>query len=254
VLVIVIAVLTIAVYPQWAVYLVLIVRRMARYRLRLRDVYASTEQYELRWVYEIGGLGAVFWVVRAVVLLFALDADRTQVSPALIVFASFAGFALVATMTLWGLRQRPPLVSHFEKDASLENAEAQPSELLNEKYEKSALNLEASTRIARKLRTAMEVDHLHHDPNLSLWTLARHIGASPNYISQTLNEVIGESFFDFVNGYRIAEAKSLLLTTNDSVLTITYDVGFNARSSFYNAFKRVTGQTPTNFRKENVSP
>ena len=95
----------------------------------------------------------------------------------------------------------------------------------------------------------MDVDHLHRDPNLSLWALARHIGASPNYISQTLNDVIGESFFDFVNRHRVRDAMKLLSTTDDTVLAITYDVGFNARSSFYNAFKRVTGQTPTGYRK-----
>jgi AraC-like DNA-binding protein len=100
----------------------------------------------------------------------------------------------------------------------------------------------------------MEVDHLHRDANLSLWALAKHTGASSNYISQTLNEVMGESFFDFVNSYRIAEAKTLLATTNESVLNITYDVGFNARSSFYNAFKRHTGQTPTSYRKNLSKP
>ena len=100
----------------------------------------------------------------------------------------------------------------------------------------------------------MERDHLHRDPNLSLWALSRHIGASPNYVSQTLNEIIGESFFDFVNRYRIEEAMNRLEATDDNVLTITYDVGFNARSSFYNAFKRVTGQTPTSYRKNIVSP
>ncbi len=66
--------------------------------------------------------------------------------------------------------------------------------------------------------------------------------------------MIGKSFFDFVNGYRIAEAKTLLSTTNESVLNITYDVGFNARSSFYNAFKRETGQTPTAYRKKMSQP
>jgi len=126
----------------------------------------------------------------------------------------------------------------------------QPSDQQGEKYEKSALSAEASARITRKLRVAMETDHLHRDPNLSLWVLARHIGASPNYISQTLNEVIGESFFDFVNRYRIEEAKTLLSSSNDTVLAITYDVGFNARSSFYNAFKRVTGETPSHYRKK----
>ncbi|RLJ41320.1 AraC family transcriptional regulator [Litoreibacter meonggei] len=239
------ALLELAVYPQMAIYLFLIIRRMMRYRLLLRDVYASTEEHEMRWIYVIGGLGALFWVAQALILLIAFDLEQPRTPPAVVTIAGLAGLGLVATMTLWGLRQRPPLVPDPDDRHPPENAEDQTGE----KYEKSALSTEASTRIARKLRAAMEKDHLHRDPNLSLWVLARHIGASPNYISQTLNEVVGENFFDFVNGYRIAEAKARLATTDDSVLTITYDVGFNARSSFYNAFKRVTGETPTRYRK-----
>ncbi len=233
-----VALLQIAAYPQMAVYLFLIIRRMMRYRLRLRDYYASTEEHELRWIYIIGGLGALFWISQALVLVLAFDPARTTIPPLFVAITGLAGLGLVFTTILWGMRQRPPLMPDPE--------DATPPP---DKYEKSALSTEASTRITRKLRVAMEQDHLHRDPNLSLWTLAKHIGASPNYISQTLNEAVGESFFDFVNGYRIAEAKTRLSTTDDTVLTITYDVGFNARSSFYNAFKRVTGQTPTEYRK-----
>ena len=248
-LVIVVAFLQITVYPQMAIYLFLIIRRLMRYRLMLRDVYASTEEYELRWIYVIGCLGALFWVTQALILYFAFDPEQSDIPPAFFAVAGLAALFLVGTTILWGLRQRPPLVPDPE-DAELSDVPGnQPAAQSGDKYEKSALSSEASTRIARKLRAAMEQDHLHRDPNLSLWILARHIGASPNYISQTLNEAIGESFFDFVNGYRIAEAKARLSKTDDTVLAITYDVGFNARSSFYNAFKRVTGQTPTNFRK-----
>ncbi len=242
--------LQLAVYPQMAVYLIMIVRRLMRHRRRLRDVYASTEEHELRWIYVIGGLGALFWSAMSLVLFVAIDEADAGLPPALLIPAAFSGLALVATTTLWGLRQRPPLIPDPTVGPQRESDREPPSEQPGEKYEKSALSAEASARITRKLRAAMETDHLHRDPNLSLWTLARHIGASPNYISQTLNEGMGESFFDFVNRYRIAEAMTLLSTTDDTVLTITYDVGFNARSSFYNAFKRVTGQTPTSYRKK----
>ncbi len=243
----------VALYPQMAIYLFLIVRRMISYRLTLRDYYASTEKHELRWVYIIGGLGWLYWVMRTLILFVAFDTAQAGTVPAFIGVAGFSSLALIAAMTLWGLRQRPPLVPDVVAEPT-QSAEEPSSDLRSGKYEKSALSADASARIARKLRAAMERDHLHRDPNLSLWALAQHVGASPNYISQTLSEEIGESFFDFVNGYRIAEAKTLLATTGDTVLTITYEVGFNARSSFYNAFKRVTGETPTSYRKAMSQP
>ena len=243
VLVVCFGLLELALYLQLALYLFLIVRRLLQYKRRLRDVYASTEEHELRWIYVIGGLGVLFWVAQSLLLAVALELEWAVIPTT---FLNFSGLALFAATTLWGLRQRPPLVPDIDEEQSLE---AELTESTTTKYGKSALSTEASARLARKLRAAMEIDHLHRDANLSLWALARHIGGSPNYISQTLNDVIGESFFDFVNGYRVAEAMRLLSTTDQTVLTITYDVGFNARSSFYNAFKRVTGQTPTNYRK-----
>jgi len=249
-LLVVFSLLQLAAFPQVAVYLILIVRRLMRYRIVLRDFYASTEEHELRWIYMIGGLGALFWcaIVLTQFLIFdpALEGELSNAFS----FAGIISLAMVATTTLWGLRQRPPLVP----DTGDIEPTKEAKEPAAEKYEKSALSPEASARIARKLRAAMELDHLHRDPNLSLWVLARHVGASPNYISQTLSEEIGESFFDFVNRHRIVEAKTLLATTDDTVLSITYDVGFNARSSFYNAFKRVTGQTPTSYRKALSQP
>ncbi|MEJ6402724.1 helix-turn-helix domain-containing protein [Yoonia sp. 2307UL14-13] len=248
-LLVILAVLQLAVFVQIPVYLVLIVRRLLRYRVMLRDVYSSTEAHELRWIYMIGGLGALFWLASVGIQFLVLDATRTTALALVFSVTSVVGLALVATTTLWGLRQRPPLLPDFDDtgqtDMTVTSQPAQPSE----KYEKSALSAEASARIARKLRAAMEQDHLHRDPNLSLWTLARHVGASPNYVSQTFSEEIEASFFDFVNSYRIAEAKELLAKTDNTVLTITYEVGFNARSSFYNAFKRLTGETPTSYRK-----
>ncbi|PIE10554.1 MAG: hypothetical protein CSA72_08600 [Rhodobacterales bacterium] len=236
-------------FAQLLVYLYLIMRRLLRYRRRLQDFYASTEKHELRWIYIIGGLGLLFWCAQIMSVRNEITPERQLLSQAAL---SLAGLAMVVATTFWGLRQRPALVpapSEPEPAPLPDQPSGSSPEKSAEKYEKSALSPEASARIERKLRAAMETDKLHRDANLSLWSLARHVGASPNYISQTLNEVIGESFFDFVNRHRIAEAMRRLSDTDETVLTITYDVGFNSRSSFYTAFKRVTGQTPTGYRK-----
>lgn len=232
--------LALLVYPQMGVYLWLIVRRLIRYRTRLRDVYASTERHEMSWIIVIGLLMSLFWGGAGIGIVATLLGGDYAVpeSP----FAAL-GLALFAAAALWGVRQRPGLMPGRPGDGPERGGDDSP------KYEKSALTPAAATRIERKLRAAMVDDHLHRDANLSLWDLAQHVGASPNYISQTLNEAIGMSFFDFVNGHRIAEAQSLLRTTNDTVLAICYAVGFNSRSSFYTAFRKVTGQTPAAYRK-----
>lgn len=252
-LVVVYSVLQLGLLPQIAIYLFLIVRRLLRHRILLRDAYASTEQHELRWIYLIAGFGAAFWASTILIMILAFETRQTTGFSWALGVSNIVALVMVATTTLWGLRQRPPLAPDI-RDAAIPEHGSSAIKPAAEKYEKSALNAQMSARIAQKLRKAMEDENLYRDPNLSLWALAQHIGASPNYISQTLSEEIGENFFDFVNGYRVIEAEKKLSETKETVLAIAYDVGFNARSSFYNAFKRRTGDTPTNYRKKLSQP
>ncbi len=145
---------------------------------------------------------------------------------------------------IWGLRQRPGL----EPPKPVLITEEAP------KYAKSALTEDRASRIAAKLKRAMTHDRLHLDPNLSLWALSKHVGVSDNYVSQVLNEEIGQNFFDFVNSYRVAEAQTLLVTSDETILKIAFDTGFNSRSSFYTAFNKNTGLTPSSYRKTAVRP
>jgi YesN/AraC family two-component response regulator len=121
------------------------------------------------------------------------------------------------------------------------------------KYQRSALNTEQSNRIANKINDIMRKDKLYLDSCLSLQKLSNTIAISPNYISQTLNETLSTNFFDFINKWRIDAAKPKILANKDTVLNIALEVGFNARSSFYKAFKQETGKTPSEFRKHYIS-
>ena len=82
--------------------------------------------------------------------------------------------------------------------------------------------------------------------------LSRNIGASSNHVSQTLNETLGMSFFDYVNQRRIEDAKPEIILGEKTILNIALAVGFNTSSSFYKAFKKGTGKTPRDFRNSNT--
>ena len=90
------------------------------------------------------------------------------------------------------------------------------------------------------------------DPSLTVKTLSEKIDIPHRELSVLINQELGQHFFDFINGYRIELAKSILKDTSKSKLTvleILYEVGFNSKSSFNTAFKKHTGKTPTAYRK-----
>lgn len=227
-----------------AIYIYLIIRRLLAYHTRLKDVFASTENRELTWIW-------VILICMAVYLCVSIAFTASIVSG---VFAenthdtwlpSLNGIALLGlfwALGVWGLRQRPGMTRQPVVAAP------EPDDPKPRKYEKSALDDDRLQRIARKVEAAMAEDVLYHDPNLSLWDLAKHIGVTSHYVSQALNTHLNKSFFDLVNGWRIKDAIEQLNTTDETILAIAYDVGFNSRSAFYKAFKRETGQTPSDLR------
>ena len=119
------------------------------------------------------------------------------------------------------------------------------------KYEKSALSEPRKQKMLDELQSYMQNRKPHLNPELTLAQLAEALNIQPKYLSQVINEKLGKNFFDFVNCYRIEEAKAKLVNPPDekiTVLEVLYDVGFNSKSSFNAAFKKATGMTPSQFR------
>jgi YesN/AraC family two-component response regulator len=86
----------------------------------------------------------------------------------------------------------------------------------------------------------------------SLSDLAHTIRETSHHVSQVINEVMGRSFFEMLAWYRVEEAKRLIREDPQSRLTvedIAEQVGYNSKSSFNTVFKKLTGQTPSEFRR-----
>lgn len=235
-------ILPFAFYVQCIVYTCLTLRTQVKHREQLKELFASTERYEVRWTTGMAFVLVLFGVLNLISYASIILGSGPRLPH---VADSLLELLIVLTLAIWGLRQSPGMIGRATVVDDVKDTV---------KYEKSALDSDRAARIARKLQSAMQRDQLFQDPNLSLMSLSQHIGVSTNYASQSLNEHLGASFFDFVNGWRVEASKQMIIEGEQPITVIAYKVGFNSRSSFYTAFKKNTGTTPTAYAAAHQTP
>ncbi|WP_238707420.1 helix-turn-helix domain-containing protein [Chryseobacterium viscerum] len=102
------------------------------------------------------------------------------------------------------------------------------------------------------LKEFMSKNEPYLDSSLTIQDLAEQLNMPVKDLSALINLYMNKHFFDFINEYRIEKAKEILknpLQKELTILEILYQVGFNSKSSFSTSFKKHTGTTPTDFRK-----
>ena len=107
---------------------------------------------------------------------------------------------------------------------------------------------EADRALLKRLAAILEEHQLYRDSNMTLARLARRVGVPSREISGAINRATGENFSRYINQYRIARAKFLLVETDLPITEIMFEAGFVSKSSFNTEFRRMTGQTPSAFR------
>jgi AraC-like DNA-binding protein len=120
------------------------------------------------------------------------------------------------------------------------------------KYRNSSLTETGKMKILDNIFLELETRHYFSDNLASLSELAKKIGESPHHVSQVINEKLNESFFELLATYRVEEAKRILSDKKNDKLTveeISEMVGYNSKTAFNNAFKKLTDKTPSEFRK-----
>ncbi len=177
-----------------------------------------------------------FWVISIVFGGFLIWlAFNTTMYTSYIVGALSFSFIFYITLSIWFLKRRKNTLSFLAPQV---------------KYANKKIDTSKATTIADTLKTLFEEKQIHLNKNLKLSDVAKELQISSHSLSQYLNDNAGQSFSNFVNGYRLESAIKMLYSNKVlSIEGIGNECGFKSNTSFYNAFKKHKGMTPAQFKR-----
>ncbi len=225
------------VYLHVFTYLFYAFRDINAYRHQIKQRFSNVKKRNLNWL--------MFLIVAVVVILilsliysFLPLATKMFFNIGMIIVFAFI-FVFINTI-VWKALHQPEIFSGLDDDDK------------KEKYAGSGLTAAERRDCQQGLERLIKDEKIFLKADISLDELADKISISARKLSQFINEDCHQSFFDYINTFRIAEAQRIMTMSKDgklTVLEIMYQSGFNSKSSFNTLFKKKTGQTPSAFRK-----
>jgi AraC-like DNA-binding protein len=230
--------------PVMLVYCFFGFTEISHYKKVIRQVSSNNINVETKW------LKTLLLITVIIVILDILQSQLIQVS----IFAieiplepvvQIGVLILVNTITYQGLKNP----CFFQQITSTDVAVS--------KINKSSIyNKEVLNSLSFKLEEYMKQNKPYLNNDIDLTILAETLKVHPKILSQSINLILGYNFSDYINSYRVEEAKLLLKNHTDEQITIMeimYDVGFNSRSVFNTFFKKKTGLTPSQYRALDIN-
>jgi AraC-like DNA-binding protein len=224
-------------YAHFFIYLGLTYNSLLNYRKIIKDKYSQIDQINLDWLsvsINTFGLVAILSLIQSFI---ALAENRSVFMVTLLVLLIFI-FYFVNRVILKALRQPEIFAGIAQNETG--------------KYLGSNLTAGQIEEYKKHLLALLATEKPYLNPQVSLSDLSEKLSVSTKHLSQVINQSFNKNFFDFINTYRIQEVQKILKESKDNKITVLeamYEAGFNSKSSFNTAFKKETGQTPTEFRK-----
>jgi AraC-like DNA-binding protein len=241
-------------YASGLAYSVATVLHVRRHQRLVENSYSNTTRVNLRWLLGLSAATAGIWLLATTLRITDLSARLRDGH------ISLAMSVLVYAIGYMGLRQ--PEVFRYETAeypvVKLPPVASPPPVLPDEaeasipRYERSGLGDVEAERLKSSLLVVMERERPWKDSELTLADLAAQLNSTPHKLSEVLNSQLGQTFYDFVNGYRVREVQRRIKAGEAralKMLALAMDAGFASKSTFNQAFKKHTSQTPSDFRQ-----
>ena len=255
------------------IYLIFSLRLLRTYSRRIRNEYSSIERINLHWLRNLVAAMWLWWAIQLVVhigMLLGFPGLRSlNIIVGLLGTLWMYLLAYIAIMKadtfvhVFSAQELPAQESVAQKQSVplatngvFTDFGAHNGVLASERHtaEIGALREEPQEGIALRehLQHFMEKQKPYLDSQLTLQKLATLSDIPAYRISDILNKHIGVNFFDFVNRYRVEEWKRQIMDASPSttIQEVAFQSGFNSKSSFNAAFKKHTGQTPSEYRAQ----
>lgn len=242
-------------YLQVLLYVGLILDLLIKHRRNVLHYFSYTENISLQWL----------WIFIIILILFTVfDAMAFFTT----IFNAYHRLAYWISMNLFII-----FLGYFgikQGDIYIKKIQLKPDEhvlantngnyhIISEvdkdhaiKYEKSSITEEMKNKILEQLIFLMENEKIYQNPQITIDDFAERLKINKKYISQVINEKLQKNFFQFVNEYRVRCVIEKL--DQDAFKQYTLEAlgglcGFHSRTSLIYAFKKITGQTPSAFKR-----
>lgn len=210
-------------FTQWTMYTIAAIYQARHVFSKLWGKTKTINTLDF-WILNIVTGGFIIWL-----------AYNTTTYTSYIVGALSFSFTFYITLVIWIIKRRKSTLTFLTPVV---------------KYANRKIDTEKASSIADQLSVLFSEQELHRNPNLKLPEVAAQLQIKPHELSQYLNDNLGLSFSSYINQYRIQTATQLIQT--NSLLTleaIGNECGFKSNSTFYTAFKKQEGMTPSQYKK-----
>jgi len=214
-----------------------------RYSRHIHTNFSDIEKLDLTWlnILVIGFTAIRAWSVLVMLLIMLSVIFGIQTNFEIMgLLGNYITFFMVSVLIFFGLGHS----SVFEGlDSNADNNEESCNDAAKEKIKADALE---------QLNNYMRQHKPYLTPALTLDKLAAQLHMPPRQLSHIINRYLECNFFEFINCYRVEEAKLLLSdpSAQKNMLDVMYDVGFNSKATFNTLFKKKVGMTPSEYRKQ----
>jgi AraC-like DNA-binding protein len=236
------------------IYHGLALQHWLKHKRSLKNYISETHRLQLNWTRQLVISSFVVCSMIAVAL-YLMYVHHPKSLPYRYWFAALTAFIYWVSYTALVQPSVFSVIKGFAGDEKTVSAEL-PRLVIHRstrKYSNSGLSSDDILSIQRTLKKVTIEQKPYLNPELTINDLAEMIPCNRHHLSQVLNESLKNSFYDYINHCRVEEAKQLLMNAskeNHKISSIAYDAGFNSLSTFNEIFRKHTGTTPSQFRKD----
>ncbi|KFF24291.1 helix-turn-helix domain-containing protein [Chryseobacterium vrystaatense] len=211
-----------------------------KHKKRIQQFSANTEGINLNWLEYIT---IIIFIINIAYVVYNLSYD----SKALNFFINGAFLVVIYFVGYYSLKQKEIYPLEEKQREELISIDEDPE---TEEIKKKLISDEEVIKIKKQLEDIMDKQKPYLDSELNLIRLSELLSISTHHLSYVINTGFKKNFFQYVNEYRIEFAKKLLKDVHSklSILGIAYESGFNSKTSFNTTFKKLTNQTPSEYK------
>ncbi|MBN2682137.1 MAG: AraC family transcriptional regulator [Bacteroidales bacterium] len=229
---------------QVLIYAIMMIILLKKHHVNLKNYFSFQESINLNWLKVFVVIYILISAIDLVIFhLHEFEYYQSFYFILMVLFFNFLGY--------FGIRQNSIYEYSLIESEKGEEGIKERTAKIDEKFSKQVLPDEKKEKLMLEILDLMEKKKMYLNPKLTIYDISDELNVNKTYISLVINDNLQENFNNFINRYRVNEAKKLLISPDYQNLTIegiANMVGFYSKTAFNSAFKKITLTTPSEFK------